>query len=328
MFVYSFPKQQALLALLGVALFFTTLFISTYVHSASCCGGGAGSGIILPKFQQHMLDFNISNEQYDGFWTQKSQYRNDPANSDLSQQRLNMAYAYRLSEQWQLGVSSPLVYNQNRYSGVESNVFALGDSQVNLWYEAFERVTCVYKITGWKSLQPSLYFGTALTLPTGISQYSDRIDSSFDITGRGFYRLDGQVLIEKTIYPWSASIHYIYGQYLKRPVNQEYGQAIEPYNKQLGDRQQLTLSAGYTWFLANFSMLSFTLNHNTVDEDNASINSIKDSSSGFENTSFGFALAYSKITRDWVIKTSFTQLDTGRNTPKTQTLSIGASHVF
>jgi len=328
MSVFLFPKQHALLALLGVALFSFLVLKSTPLQAASCCGGGAGSGIILPKFKQHMLDLGINNEQYDGFWTQAGDHRDDPANSDLSQKRLNVSYAYRLADQWQLGLSTPLVYNQNTYSGKNSSVFGLGDSQVSLWYEAFERVTCVYKVTSWKSLQPSLYFGPALTLPTGMSQYSDRIESSFDITGRGFYRLDGQVLLEKTIYPWTATVHYIYGQYLKRPVNQEYGQAIEPYNKQLGDRQQLTLSAGYTWFLANFSMLSLTLSHNTVDEGSAIVDGIKDNSSGFESASLGLSLAYSNATQNWIVKAGFTQLEDGENTSKTRTLSIGASHVF
>ena len=171
----------------GIGLFFTlVLFIfsfSSTSNAASCCGGGASSGIILPKFNDAMIDMGFSNETYNGFWTNKGQYKDDPKGSDLLQRRINISYAHRLADQWQLSVGVPLVDNQNTYSGEQSSVQGLGDMSLSLWYEAFEKVTCVYRINGWESLKPSIYLGTSLTLPTGISPYSDRVDSSFDITG-------------------------------------------------------------------------------------------------------------------------------------------------
>jgi hypothetical protein len=316
----------------GIGLFFTlVLFIfgfSPASNAASCCGGGASSGIILPKFNDAMIDMGFSNETYNGFWTNTGQYKDDPKGSNLLQRRLNVSYAYRLADQWQLSVGMPLVDNQNTYSGEQSSVQGLGDMSLSLWYEAFEKVTCVYRINGWESLKPSIYLGTSLTLPTGISPYSDRVDSSFDITGLGFYRLDANIIIEKTVYPYSLSWQGQYGYAFERPVNQEYGQGVSPYNKQLGNRNASTFSAAYTWFLPNLSMLTMTASHSELEEKSARYDGIKDTSSGLEKTTLGLSFAYSNAIRDWIYKVAINQANEGNNIPKTQIITMGVSHVY
>ena len=312
----------------GVFLSSSLLLISQFSYSASCCGGGASSGVILPKFDDAMWDMSFSNEVYDGYWTQQGEHKDDPAGSELIQRRMTLSYAHRLGEQWQVNVSMPLVDNQNRYSGDSSSVQGLGDAQVGIWYETFERVTCVYKITGWESLKPSVYFGTTLTLPTGISQYSDRIDNSFDITGRGFYRWDANMIIEKTVYPFSLGWQGSYGIAMERPVNQEYGQAVTPYNKQLGNRTTSVFSGAYTWFLPDLAMLTATLSHASLKEEKTQYDNVSDLNSGFDKKTTGLALAYNSSLRDWVLKLSFNQAEQGHNYPKTQTVSMGVSHVY
>ena len=304
-----------------------TVFSSLSI-AASCCGGGASTGVILPKFNDAMWDVSLENESYYGYWTQQGNHQNDPAGSELIQRRINLSYAHRLGEQWQMNASIPIVDNQNQYSGENSSVQGIGDGQISLWYEAFERVTCVYKITSWKSLQPSLYFGTSLTLPTGISAYSDRVDNSFDITGRGFYRWDANMIIEKTVYPFSLGWKGSYGVHWKRPVNQEYGNAITPYEKQLGDRSVSTFSAAYTWFLPRLDMITATLSHTQLREGKSTYDDELDLSSGFSKNTLGLALAYNSPLRDWLIKLSYNQAESGENYPKTQVLSMGVSHVY
>ncbi|MGR6872757.1 hypothetical protein ACU6U9_10715 [Pseudomonas sp. HK3] len=316
----------------GVGLFFA-LFIfltssSSITYAASCCGGGASSGIILPKFNNQMWDVSVSHERYDGAWTKEGVYQDDPADSDLLQRRLDFSYAYRLADQWQINVGLPLVDNQNKYSGDNSSVQGLGDMQLSIWYEAFNKVTCVYKINGWESLKPSIYFGTSLTIPTGISPYSDRVDSSSDITGLGFYRLDANMIIEKTVYPYSISWQGKYGYTFERPVNQEYEKPVKPYNKKLGDRTASIFSAAYTWFLPNLSMLSLTASHSTLKEQSAQYDGITDTSSGLEKTTLGLSLAYSSAVRDWIFKLGVNQAQDGENIPKTQIINMGISHVY
>lgn len=316
----------------GVGLFFTLfIFLISYnlnTHAASCCGGGASSGIILPKFNDAMWDMSVSHEAYNGAWNKEGSYQKDPADSELLQRRLDLSYAYRLADQWQLNIGLPLIDNQNKYSGENSSVQGLGDMQLSVWYEAFDKVTCVYKINGWESLKPSLYFGSSLTLPTGISSYSDRVDSSFDITGLGFYRLDANMIIEKTVYPYSLSWQGKYGYTFERPVNQENGQAVTPYNKQLGDRRASIFSAAYTWFLPNLSMLTLTASHSQLEESKTKYDGVTDNNSGLNKTTMGLSFAYSSAVRDWIFKLGISEAQDGENIPKTQIINMGVSHVY
>lgn len=321
-------KRTSVALVKSILLSSSLLLVSQFSHSASCCGGGASSSVILPKFDDAMWDISFSNETYNGYWDLKGDHKKDPVGSELSQRRLNFSYAQRISEQWQINTSLPLVDNQNQYSGEQHSVQGLGDTQVGLWYETFERVTCVYSITGWESLKPSIYFGTTLTLPTGISQYSDRIDNSFDITGRGFYLWDANMIIEKTVYPFSLGWQGSYGIAIERPVNQEYGQAITPYQKQLGNRRTSVFTGAYTWFLPDLAMLTTTISHAVLTEAKTQYDGISDSNSGFNKTSMGLAFAYNSSLRDWIIKLSLNQAEQGRNYPKTQTISMGVSHVY
>ena len=318
----------------GVGTFFTSLFcflilsISLTAKAASCCGGGASSGIILPKFNKAMWDISLASESYDGFWTQKGNYQEDPKGSRLLQRRMNLSYAHRLNDNFQLSSSIAIINNDNQYSGDHSNVTALGDAQLGIWYEAFENVTCVYKINGWESLKPSIYFGGALTIPTGISPYTDRIDSSFDITGLGFYRLDANMIIEKTVYPYSISWQSQYGYTFKRPINQEYNQIVTPYTKQLGDRYAHTLSGAYTWFLKNLSMLTATISYSELTQKASTIDGIVDDASGMKKTSHGLSFAYSNAIRDWIFKFNLSRANEGENIPKTNVIGVGVSHVY
>ena len=312
--------------LVGAAVFFSPL-----AQAASCCGGGSSSALVLPKFSSAMADVSFDMEQYDGFWNKQGELLSDPPGSDLNQYRLNVGYAHRLASRWQTSLMLPYVWNDNQYSGIPTSTNGLGDAKVSLWYEAFDGVTCVWKVRKPSDLKPAAYFGATLTVPTGTSPY-DEVDNSFDITGRGFYRLDGTMLLEKTIYPWSASLLVSYGKYLERAVNREYGSYVEPYDKNLGDRMLVTVSTGYTVFLDSMDTVTYTLALSELNEDEASINGRIDTTSGFKKRSATLTAAYATMDRDWVFKASWNHtLDRngwGENFPITDVLTVGVSHVL
>jgi hypothetical protein len=299
--------------------------------AASCCGGGSASSLILPKFSKSMVDMSFDFERYDGFWNEQGDHVPDPPGSDLNQYRLNLGYGRRLASRWQASVSLPYVWNSNQYSGLQSSTNGLGDATVNLWYEAFDGMMCVWKVRSSKDLRPAAYFGGSLTVPTGISPYDD-VENSFDVTGRGFYRLDGNMLLEKTIYPWNASVQFSYGTHLERSVNREYGNYVEPYDKKLGDRAQGTFSAGYTYFLESMNSLTFTASYSDLWEDNGEIDGRTDPTSGFRKRSVAGIFAFATMDRDWVTKLVWShavqQDDWGRNFPTTDVITVGISHVF
>jgi hypothetical protein len=286
---------------------------------------------MLPKFSQGMYDASFDVEKYHGFWNEEGKYTPDPPGSDLTQYRLNLGYAYRLAPRWQASIAVPYVWNDNKYSGLSSRTDGLGDTTLNLWYETFDGVKCVWKVREREDLVPAVYLGTSLTIPTGISPY-DNVKSSFDVTGRGFYRLDGNVLIDKTIYPWSASVLMSYGRYIERPVDREYGNYVEPYHKQLGDRSLGSVTVSYISFLESRDMLTYTAGFAYLNEAEGTINGDRNTASGFRKESVSGTIAYSSMDRDWIYKFTWSHAVTengwGKNFPTTDIYTIGVSHGF
>lgn len=301
------------------------------VFSASCCGGGSASSLILPKFSQSMIDASFNMEKYDGFWNKEGKYVQDPPGSDLRQYRLSLGYAQRLAANWQASIVVPYVWNDNKYSGLTSRTEGIGDASLNIFYEAFDSIMCTYKVESIRDLKPASYFGASLTVPTGISPYDD-VSSSFDITGRGLYRLDGIAIIEKTVYPWNASLFLSYGTHMERPVNREYGRYVEPYQKKLGDRAMGSLSLGYTQFLKGQDTVTYTAGYSDLWEDEGTINGKKDPTTGLRKKSVSGTVAYSTSERNWIVKGSWghtiKQDGLGENFPATDIFTVGVSYVF
>ncbi|MBF0351154.1 MAG: hypothetical protein HQM11_08975 [SAR324 cluster bacterium] len=326
-----FNNRLRFLPILLAILSLSGIVSHTKLWAASCCGGGSASALVMPKFSSAMLDISLDVEQYDGFWDRQGKWRSDPPDSGLRQFRLNTGAAYRLGDNWQTAMSLPYVWNDNHYSGIDSQTQGVGDTKWSLWYETFENVTCVWKIYSLADLKPALYYGLTLTLPTGISPF-DQVNDSFDVTGRGFYRLEGNILLEKTIYPWNMSLLLTYGKSLKRPVNREYGEYVTPYDKQPGDSFLGSLSFGYTYFMDSLDSLTFTLAQASLQEKQGHIDQQTDPTSGFRKNSRSLTVAFANVMRAWSTRLSWNhtlkQDHEGFNFPSTDILSWGMSYVF
>lgn len=305
---------------------------SSGVYAASCCGGGNSSSLVLPKFGEHMVDISYDIENYNGFWNQDGEYVEDPEGADLNQTRLNLGYAYRFAPNWQTNVILPYVWNDNVYPGIESQEHGFGDLAVSFWYETFDQVTCVYKVNTIADLKPAIYFGGTLTVPTGSSAFGDDADNSFEITGRGMYRLDANMVIEKTVYPFNVSLTASYGKYLERDVNQEYGRAVEPYKKSLGDRKFVSLSAGYTFFLEDLNTITLSGALSDLREDEGKIDGEADPLTAMKKQSAALTASYASPDLSLIFKATWSHAfladDRGKNFTATDILTLGASYAF
>ncbi|MDX8387914.1 MAG: hypothetical protein R8M46_05195 [Ghiorsea sp.] len=314
-------------ALLGGAV----LLLPSISFAASCCGGGSSASLILPKFKETMAGVNISYEKYDGFWDHNGIWRKDPPQSDLSQTRLTLGMAKRINSNWQYSLALPFVWNDNQYAQNTFQTQGIGDSAISLWYEAFDDITCTFVLDTLEDYKPAMYFGATLNIPTGISPYDD-VTNNFDITGRGFYRLDVHATFDKTVYPWNATVAFNYGKNFERSVNREYGEYVEPYNKQLGDRVSSSMSAGYTHFLTSGETLVLTGAYSYLKEDKTMIDGVQDPTSGMMKNGWSVTGAWANADNTRVVKLTYSyspQKDNwGENFPTTNTLSLGVSHVF
>jgi len=327
-------KHTALQLILAALFTGAALFPSSEALAGSCCGGGAAAALVLPKSAHSMIDTSLDQEKYDGSWSKDGAYHPDQPGTNTRQYRLNLGYALRLAPRWQASASVPYVWNINKYSGASSRYKDIGDATFSLWYEAFDSAMCRWKSFELEDLAPAATFGLSLLVPTGVSPY-DGVKSSFDITGRGFYRLDGNVLLDKTIYPWSASLFLSYGTYIERPVNREYGEYVEPYHKKLGARTAGTLSLSYSGYLDVLETrraLTYTMTLADVREGEGTINGERDASSGLRKSTVGGTISCATLDKVWTLKATWNHSlksdGWGSNIPASDIYSLGVTHVF
>lgn len=299
--------------------------------AASCCGGGAGASLILPKFATGSLMLSSEFENYSGFYTKESIYLQNPEKSLLYQTRINAAAAWRLLPFLQGSLVVPLVYNYNSYSQNISTSYGVGDTTLNFTGELFQDIKCVWRVKSLSDLIPAAYLGASLVIPTGISPY-DNVFQSFDITGKGFYRFDLKALFDKTVYPFTLNLSAAAGTHLERAVNREYGKYIEPYRKKLGNRYSLSGALGYSSSFMNSSSLTLSATYGYVEEKGGEIDGNVDPNSGFHKHSFGALIAYSNPTQSLIIKAKYVKNPEvhrwGKNQPATGTISMEAGYVF
>jgi len=299
--------------------------------AASCCGGGSAASLVVPKYATAVVDLSFDAELYDGYWNHDKKYIEDPPGSDLKQYRMNVGVGYRFAPDWQASVLLPYVWNENKYSGVSSQTNGLGDAVVSLTYELLND-NSAWKVRDIGDMMPAVSVGLSLLIPTGISPYDDQ-KSSFDITGRGFYRLDGTLLIEKTIRPWNASCALSYGTYQERTINREYGKYVAPYKKDMGDRFSASLATGYTYIIGTGGdSITGTVSYSYLNEADGSFNGNKDTGSGFAKQSVGVALSYTNNDNNWSVRTGWNhaikQDGWGNNFPTTDIITVGVRYVF
>jgi hypothetical protein len=318
--------------LLGAACFFPLP-----AFAGSCCGGGGGAALVLPKFYQEMVDLSFDLENYDGFWNVKHQYTRDSPGSHFLQERLNFGYARRISDQWQTSISVPYVWNDNRYNTGNSRTEGPGDSTVNVWYEAVDDQSA-WKIRSLKDWTPSVKIGPSLLIPTGISPY-DGVSHDEDITGRGFYRLDGNMIIAKTLHPWSASWSLGYGTYLSRPVNEEpggsSGKYVPPYRLKPGNRFATSVALSYIYYLGSSGD---TLTGTAAFSDLEEADTLRTDENGTQHVpgmqkrAVAGSLAYSSTDHDWSVRISWSHAvrenGWGKNFPTTDIYTTGVSYAF
>jgi hypothetical protein len=299
--------------------------------AASCCGGGSAAALLVPAYATAVADLSLELEKYAGYWNQQGKHLDDPPGSDLRQYRLNLGYGMRFTDNWQGSVILPYVWNDNSYSGVDSRSAGLGDTTLALWYEA-RHDQAIWKPQSAGDLLPALTAGVGLLIPSGISPYDDK-GSSFDVTGRGFYRLDANLLVEKTVQPFNVSLALAYGSHFQRAVNRDYGKDVEPYRKRLGDRASAALALGYTQVIGTGGdSLTGTLSYAWLHEDDCRYNGVRDPGSGFAKQSAGAALSYANLDSDWSLRASWNHAISangwGRNFPTTDIVTLGVRYVF
>lgn len=298
-------------------------------RAASCCGGGGSGSVLLPRSAWWMVDVAGDLERYDGLWDDQGNYLPDPPGTRLRQWRTTLSLAGRLARTWQAALSVPWVWNANAFSGLSSRTTGPGDTTLALWWEALDEKTA-WRLRELGDLVPNLTIGPSLLLPTGVSPYDD-VSSSFDITGRGFYRIDGNLVLDKGYRAFGASLTLAYGIHLGRPVNRLYGKPVEPFRRRLGDRASASLGLSYRYILRSAGdSLTGTATWSWMHEAEGVTAGARDGTFAMEKHALGLSLLYGSTDHPWSVRASwshaFQRDGLGENFPTTDIFGLGVRY--
>lgn len=314
-------------ALLALAL---PALLPVAARAASCCGGAGGGAVAVPRDARFVVDLSAEHEAYSGLWDQGGRHRLDPPGSDPAQRRLGLGVGWRFAKDWQAGFSVPWVWNDNRFATYSRRTSSLGDATLTAaWDLHAER--SIWKVLSPADLLPSVTVGAALTVPTGLSPY-DAISDQYDVTGRGFYRLDATLQVEKSFRGLSTSLAAAYGTHRPRSVNRFNGLYQAPYTERLGDRASATLSAGYRVFVGSAGdSLAATATFSWLYEADRTLGGRRQDATGLFKTAVAGTVTWAGTDRDWSLRASWSHAlradGWGAGFPTTDVVTLGYRHV-
>lgn len=323
-----FVKPRHLTALPALALL---ALLPGAARAASCCGGGGGGAVSVPRDARLVLDLSAENEAYSGLWDQSGTHVDDPPGSNPAQRRVALGAGWRFARDWQVGLSLPYVWNDNRFSTYARRTHSVGDTSLAVaWDLHTER--SIWKVLSPADLLPSVTLGTALTIPTGLSPY-DAISDQYDVTGRGFYRLDATLQVDKSFRGFTSSLSAAWGTHLARSVNRYNGLYQAPERRRLGDRASASLSAGYRVFVGSAGdSLTGTAAFSWLWEDDLALDGKVQGETGLFKTAVTGTVTWAGTDRDWSLRASWNHAlradGWGAGFPTTDVLTLGYRHVL
>lgn len=252
------------------------VFLLKPVYSQICCGGGVYDVAVLSLNKKALFNAGYKFDNYAGVWDNNSDWRKTSQTS--YQMSPTFSAAYRFNRNLQAGLLIPYVINKNELPGLPSNGSGIGDIVLSGRYELFHEYS-LYKEknkikTDRKTPYVAITFG--MTFPTGKSD--ENANSEVDITGKGFYTTSLGLSVIKTVLKnkvqlgsdlsWQHSFVNNYTEY--------YGNPTVSYERKLGDRFNLALSANYlinyynsvSLAMGGFYQGNYSINGNPLDNSN------------------------------------------------------------
>ena len=220
--------------------FFWGLFSFPLTGSAqSCHGGGGGQVLAVLASGQHVqlattTSYRLSNGRFDPY----GRYIEYSSSAAYRSFVTLWGAAYRLSENWQLGVSLPIIYNDYSIATVERSATSLSDPIGEIRYDIWDDLAFL-------KYRPSLSLYSGLRLPLGKSLYdsSDPLDA--DVTSDGMITSHIGATLSKLYHPlklsWDGSFFYPFS----KTIAKNSGKPIASYVLKNGNKIQMSESVSY-----------------------------------------------------------------------------------
>ncbi len=286
---------QSQLNKISFVLLLTWFFYPSFpLYAQSCHGGGGGQVLaVLSSGQQYQLAtatfYRLSSGRFDPY----GRYISEASSTSYRSWVTLLGGAYRLSEDWQLGVSLPMIYNDYSISTLQRQATSLGDPIGEIRYTLWEDL-------GFLKYRPSLSLYGGLRLPVGKSLYdsSDPLDT--DVTSDGMITSHIGATLSKLYHPlkfsWDGSFFYPFS----KTITQNRGKPIASYDLKNGNQFQMSESISTLFnehFTGTLSLKQLWQTQSSTDGENllgsaARLFSTLVSTSCTFNTSWGVSLSY------------------------------------
>lgn len=227
-------------AIVFAATVFLGLTLTRATLAASCCAGGGGQTLcVLPAEQGYQVGLSNTVRSVRGDFDPYGDYSSFPAGTSTSQIVTVFGGAYRVNDDWQLGLSVPFTTSLQTMAEVTHRASASGDPALEGRYLLWEDLAFL-------TFRPQLAFYGGLRVPFGTSIYTTRDPMALDAVGDGVMTLHAGVNAAKLFRPvkWSMDAAVFYPRL--HTVDKMRGEAVAlPYTFKLGNRLQLAESANY-----------------------------------------------------------------------------------
>lgn len=239
---YLKSKFKAVMtSLLGI-LFAVTLILTgnDFALAASCHGGGGGESVCVLTLEQNIqLGITTSLRDIKGEFDPYGHYTPNPIGNTTTTWTTVIGSAIRLNEDWQLGVSLPVMQTKQVINNEPISHTGIGDPSVEGRYTLWEDLAfLVYK--------PELSFYVGARLPLGKSIYESTHVSGADITGSGFVTAHVGATAAKLYRPVRIAVDGALFYPFAKEVQKIRNTPIStPYQLKSGNRFQLSESVTY-----------------------------------------------------------------------------------
>lgn len=207
--------------------------------ASTCCAGGGGQSIcVLPAEQHYQLGFSNTYRTVEGEYDPYGYYSSNSNGNTIDQIVTVFGGAYRINDEWQLGISVPFTTNQQKISGTSKQASAMGDPALEARFLFWEDLAFLTR--------PQLDFYFGLRLPLGTSVYTTSDPYALDAVGDGTTTVHIGANVSKLYRPFKFTFDGAYFHPVSRNVDEIRGKSVsEPYQLKLGNRFQFSESLAY-----------------------------------------------------------------------------------
>lgn len=315
--------KQISKAVLFYLFFIVSLTDQRIGFASSCCAGGGGQSLcVLPFEQRYQLGISTNYRTVTGHFDPYGDYTPLSPGDSYHSVITTLGGAYRLTDEWQLGMSVPIVHNENTVLSKSHIATVFGDPALEGRYTVFEDLAFL-------PYRPALTLYSGLRFPLGRSVYNSSDPYNTDVVGDGTTTLHFGINASKIIRPIKISPFKISmdGTYFypisKRVVEMRGVRLSDPYPLKSGNRFQAIESLAYLlnekWSaslgLKELWIQESKINGSSVDGSAGRIFSSIGTVNYFMNASWAFDLA---------VESSFPFYQYLANQANVQSISIGA----